>query len=287
MTAQDKWDARRELEKEILQMESDAASADKTTLPDVTLTEKTYDAPSDDELKKSAESSLEKYKKDSIDAINESSANSEKELTGKRETVDSNMKNALSSLEDDYNAAAKRIDNDVIKRGLARSSVAVTGKADLEREYLSRSDQLKSGYQKQLDALDSEISSIGTKLKKALDDFNLSYAAKLNETLASLKAEREKKQDEVLKYNNEIRAKQAELDRKRAETESKLSANAQNSDEAKKIKEELYKSIYEKMDAYLGAMDKGAARLEIRNHTMYQEHLSPLYYYMLYDKYGR
>lgn len=283
MTDQEKWDSRRKLEKEILEMES-AGSGDSTTIPSTKLTEKTYDAPSDEELKKSAEKSLSQYQKDGIDSINESSANSEKELKSKREKVDENMQSALSSLKADYDAASERIDNDVLKRGLARSSIAVTGKADLERDYLSSAETLRSGYVKQLDDIDSEISSIGAKLKKALDDFNLSYAAKLNETLAELKAEREKKQDEVLKYNNEIRAKQAELDRKRIETENKINSSKKVDSAAQ---DQLYKAIYDKMDAYLSTMDKGAARLEIRNHTLYEQHLSPQYYYMLYNKYGR
>ena len=283
MTDQEKWDSRRKLEKEILEMES-ARSGDNTTIPSTKLTEKTYDAPSDAELKKSAEKSLSQYQKDGIDSINESSANSEKELKSKREKVDENMQSALSSLKSDYDAASERIDNDVLKRGLARSSIAVTGKADLERDYLSSAETLRSGYVKQLDDIDSEISSIGAKLKKALDDFNLSYAAKLNETLAELKAEREKKQDEVLKYNNEIRAKQAELDRKRIETENKINSSKKVDSAAQ---DQLYKAIYDKMDAYLSTMDKGAARLEIRNHTLYEQHLSPQYYYMLYNKYGR
>ncbi|MCH5158922.1 MAG: hypothetical protein J1F33_06990 [Clostridiales bacterium] len=285
MTDYDKWDSRRKLEDEILALEEKSkASKGNTTIPETKLDEKTYDAPSDDDLRASAESSLEDYKKSGVDSIKESSANTEKELNAKRETVDNNMQSALSSLKDDYAAASDRIDSDVIRRGLARSSIAVTGKADLEREYLARADSIKSGYFKQLDALDTEISAIGTKLKQALDDFNLSYAAKLNEKLASLKAEREKKQEEVLEYNNEIRAKQAELDRKRIETESKINGDKSLTQDEQDM---LDKAIYAKFDAYLATMNKSDARLEIRNHTLYQKHLSPIFYHMLYDKYGR
>ncbi|MCH5350884.1 MAG: hypothetical protein J1F39_02820 [Clostridiales bacterium] len=285
MNDYEKWESRRKLEDEILALEEEsAAKKGNTTIPETKLSEKTYDAPSDDELKSSAESSLEDYKKNGIDSINESSANSEKELNNKRDTVENNMNGALSALEGDYAAAAERIDNDVIRRGLARSSIAVTGKADLERDYLTRADNIRSGYTKQLDDLDTEISAIGTKLKQALDDFNLSYAAKLNEKLASLKAERAKKQEEVLEYNNEIRAKQAELDRKRIETESKINGDKSLTKDEQDL---LDKAVYAKFDAYLATMNKTDARLEIRNHSLYQKHLSPLYYYMLFDKYGR
>ncbi len=267
----------------------------KPTLDRVTLTEKTYTAPTDAELRASAENSLSKFKTDGVAAVNASSANEQKSLATKRAAVESGMKDALSTLEDDYNTAVQKIDSDVLKRGLARSSVAVTGKADLEREYLDRADALKTGYAKRLSELDDEIGSVGTKLKKALDDFNLAYAAKLNETLASLKAEREKKQEEATEYNNEIRAKQAELDAKLAETESKLysDALAQKTEESKvdtlsaEEKEQLNKAIYDKFDAYLSTMGEQQARLEIRSHSLYEKHLSPSYYYRLYDKYGR
>lgn len=295
MANNDSWDSRRKLEQEILQLEAVDGNVEKPSLPSVTLTEKTYTAPTDAELKTAAEDSLKTYKTDGIANVNAASKNDEAALKSKRETVSASMKNALSVLEDNYNSALQKIDSDVLKRGLARSSVAVTGKADLEREYLSRADELRSGYQSQLNELDGEISAVGAKLKKALDDFNLTYAAKLNEKLASLKTEREKKQDEVLKYNNEIRAKQAELDAKRAETESKLySAALDQKNKESQLdtltpdqKEQLNKAIFDKMDAYLSSMDAAAARLEIRNHSLYQQHLSPLYYYRLFDKYGR
>ncbi len=49
----------------------------------------------------------------------------------------------------------------------------------------------------------------------------------------------------------------------------------------------MYKSIYKLMDEYLGGMDKGEARLELINHSLYRDHLSSYYYARLFDKYGR
>ncbi len=296
MALKNDTEGRKKLQDEIAEIEAAAGGSPVATkLPDVKLEETVYNAPTDEQLAQAAKDKLAEYKAQGIAAVESESRNEKEELVGRRDTYESDMQGSLDALKSSYDDAAERIDNDVIKRGLARSSVAVTTKGELENEYLDKADRIRSEYGKQIVALDSEISAIGTKLKQALDDFNIAYAAKLNETLAALKSEREKKIDDALKYNNEIRYKQAELDAKKAETESKLYSNSLAQLEkfysitpgGLEKRDAMYQSIYDKMDAYLGSMSSTDAKAEIRNHTFYSQHLSDALFYKLFNKYGR
>lgn len=288
-------DERDKLEREILEMENVTTEVPKPKLPDVKLDELEYTPPSDDALAAAAKDSLHGYRTDGVENIRKTSKAEAESLADKRASYESGLSGDLADLGSSYETAARNIDNDVLRRGLARSSIAAVAKSELEGDYAAAAAKLKTDYGVKIAEIDGEISSVGKKLETALNDFNLAYAAKLNEKLNELKAEREKKVTEVAKYNNEIRAKQASLDAQKAKTESQLYSDAidQNSKThgadslSEEERNELYKAIYYKMDAYLGSLSPQEAKLEIRNHTMYQKHLSDYYYYRLYDKYGR
>ncbi len=285
---------RSELEEAIKRLETVDGGIEKPSLPSVKLDEVKYDAPTDAELKKRAETELSDYRKNGVADIRSKSAESAAELNNKRAAYEAGLKNERAALDASYAAAAENIDNDVLKRGLARSSVAVNAKGELEADYAARSGDIAQKYGMEIAALDGEIASVGSKLNQALNDFNIAYAAKLNEKLGQLKSEREQKVRDVTEYNNSVRKAQAELDAKLKKTENELYAqeleNKKNSgidslDDS--AREEIYKSVYAQMDNFLGGLGQREAQLEIRNNTLYRQHLSDYYYYKLYDKYGR
>lgn len=283
------------LEDEIKKLETVVTEVKKPTLPTVKLEETKYDAPTDAQLEKLAVGSLADYKTQGEAAIRKENADGGAALQAKRDAAASGLDSELTALDGEYSRAARGIDNDVIKRGLARSSIAATQKGELEADRAKSAAAIRESYGKRISELDSEISALGSKLQTALDDFNVSYAVKLNETLAGLKAERENKIAEAAKYNNEIRAKQAALDAERLRTESELYTAALKQQDAatdldvlsKDKREVIYKEVFKKMDDYLASLSKEEAKREIRNHMLYRDHLSDIYFYKLYDKYGR
>lgn len=287
--------SRDELADEIERLETNSSAAVKPTLPKVTLQGKSYDPPDDATLKKSAESELASYRIEGEKSIKQNSEAEKTELNAKRDAYDGAKTAAEAELERRYDAAARAIDNDVVRRGLARSSVATVEKGALEREYLGQTAAVAREYANNISKLESDIAAVDKKLQTALNDFNLTYAAKLNQRLTELKAEREQKMQEVIEYNNEIRRKQADLDYDRLKTESSLYSAALEHEKqensldgaSSERRDAVYKAVYERMDAFLGSLDPQQAFLEIRNHSMYRQHLSNYYYNRLYDKYGR
>lgn len=292
----DRIDSRDKLEQEIKKLESaEYGAAVKPSLPDVKLDEIRYDAPTDAAIKDTAENDLAQYKTDGERSVREKNAADAAALKAERETYENGRRASDAELAQRYESSARAIDNDVIKRGLARSSVAVVERGELEREYLARSADIAEAYGKNVARIDSEIASLDKKLQQALNDFNLSYAVKLNQRIAELKTERDKRADEAVKYNNEVRKSQAKLDSDRIKSESGLYTDALEQEKLENSlsglpaerREELYKSVYAQMDAFLGSLTPQQALLEIRNHTLYRKHLSNYYYNRLYDKYGR
>ena len=290
-----KNEGRDKLTAEIERLESVDYGAAKKKLPTVKLQETEYDAPSDGELKLAAESALYDYRTDGERAIRDKSAASAAELAARRDALTASNDGEKRELDERYRAASDAIDSDVIRRGLARSSVATAAKGDLQTEYLKRSADMTADYGKRIADIDAEIAGLDAKLRTALDDFNLAYAAKLNEKLYSLKSERDKRVDEATKYNNEVRKSQAKLDADRAETESKLYTAALAQERAENNlsglpadrRDDIYKAVFKQMDDFLSGMSEQEAKIELLNHSFYRQHLSNYYYNRLLDKYGR
>ena len=286
---------REALADEIDRLETVSGGAIKPSLPKVKLEEKSYTAPDDTALKSSAENELAEYRVGTENSLRQKSEAEKTELEAKRDAYADSRRSNENELEQRYADAVRAIDNDVVRRGLARSSVATVERGALEREYLGKSADIAREYNSSIAKLESDIAAVDRKLQDALNDFNLTYAAKLNQRLTELKAEREQKMQEVIEYNNGIKQKQAELDRNRAKTESDLySAALDQADKETSIdkalskrREEVYREVYKKMDEFLGSMDRTQALMEINNHSFYRQHLSNYYYNMLYDKYGR
>ncbi len=287
---------RNKLEEEIKRLESSAfGSVGKPTLSQTALNEIEYTPPTDEYLAVEAENSLANDRADQIQAIRDRSENEVKQNTAVRDAYISDRDGERATLAENYEAAVRAVDNDAIKRGLARSSVAAVGRSELESEYLKRNADVEKSYGKKIAELDGEIAAADGKLRAALDDFNLSYATRLNQKIAELKAERDQKIERVTSFNNSVREKQAKLDADKLKTESDLfSAAIEQKKKANSVdglsaseRDKLFKSVYDSMDKYLASLDKQEAKLEIRNHTLYRQHLSNYYYTKLYDKYGR
>lgn len=280
---------------EIARIEETESSAVKPSLPKTKLDEISYTPPDDRSIANTAQDDLADYKSSTEASIKQKSADSAVSLAEKRDAYEADKQSDMSELDRKYADAARAIDNDVIKRGLARSSVATSYKSDLQNEYLRQSADIIAAYGKNISAVDAEIVALDGKLREALNDFNLTYATKLNQKIAELKAEREAKIKEVTAFNNSVRQNQAKLDMDREKTESSLYSQALEQEKMSTTpdglsvekRDQVYRAVYDKMDKYLASLSPHDAKIELVNHTVYRQHLSQYYYAKLYDKYAR
>ena len=252
---------------------------EKPRLPDVPEYERMeYDAPTDDAIGETAKKELESYKAQGESGI-------EKEIAALEK------KYAKKSVELGYEAAKRNTDSDMLKRGLARSSIAALSKAEIESEEASAKAGLDASLSRELNEISGKLGELSAKREEALNDFNLAYASKLTQRITELKSERDKKVAEALKYNNTLAEKEhgAKVDKQMKESELYNDALSQKKkeNELSGITESDYPNIYSQIAQKLRGLNAHDARDIVLNNPSVRKSLNNTYYYKLYDEFCR
>ncbi|MDE7395746.1 MAG: hypothetical protein K2M95_06485 [Clostridiales bacterium] len=266
------------------------ALPEKPELPDAPTYERLEkDERTDDELTKSAEDELAAYKAQGEKGIDKQIAAEEEGYRADMDAAQKNHDEAAESTRRTYESAKKNTDNDMLKRGLARSSIAANKKAALEQNEAEATAKLASALNEKLQALNERIDALAAKREEALNDFNLTYAAKLTERINELKKERDEKTEEAIKYNNSLTEKEHNAEVDKAMKESDLYGEAL--DQKKKEKElgsdADYKKIYDAVVSELRKINLNDARDIVLNNPDIRENVGNYYFYLLYDEFCR
>lgn len=263
----------------------------KPTLPDPPDFDRIeYDAPTDEDIKNNAESDLGEYKNNTISGI-------EDEINSLKEKYESDKENSKISLdkkneavEQAYGDAKKNNDNDMLKRGIARSSIAVNKNTELEGAQAKMKTDAYNEYASDIKNITGDIDGLETKRIKALNDFNISYAAKLTKSINELKAQRDAKVTEALKYNNSMSEKEynASIDKTMKESDLYGDSLSQREKEEKLgIGKTASKEVYNKMATVLRNMNPLDAQEMLANNKIFRANLDDYHYYLLYDEFIR
>lgn len=251
-----------------------------------------YDAPDDEQIHKTAEEELAAYKSQGEKAVDDKITELGKKYESDKKAADESYEQADKKVAEDYAAAKQNTDYDMLKRGLARSSIAANKKAEIENGEAAAKAKLYDDYSKRVGEIDEQISSLEAQRKDALDDFNIAYAAKLTNRINELKTERDKKQTEVLKYNNSLTEKEHDAEVKRQTTESDLYTEALNqrlkeNELREGIRESDYLAAYNAIADKLRGINKHDAREIVLNNPTVRNSVGSVYYYKLYDEFCR
>lgn len=250
-----------------------------------------YEAPTDEELTKTAESELGYYKSSGEDGI----VRENEELRRKYERDTANAAqahtDAVAATEQSYAGAKQNVDNDMLKRGLARSSIAVNKRAELESGEAAAKANLAQQLSIRITEINEQLSSLDAQREKALNDFNLAYAARLTQRISELKSERDKKQTEAIKYNNTLTQKEHEQNIDKTVKENSLYESALRQQKAENEMQNLtnadYEKIYQTIAHTLRSINMHDAREIILNNPRIAQSVTPQYYYKLYDEFCR
>jgi len=181
---------------------------------DSNLTELTYEKPSSEEVKTQAETSLASFKDSSIKSINEDFKTKTKNIDDSIEEIKANKQSSKQEIVDAYSSVKENAENDAIRRGLARSSIIVNTLAGYDKDMMNQISDLLAKTSEKIDTLNAEKSLLEEQKQSALNSFDIEYAVKLQEKIDGINSDIYKKEQEVIKYNNEI-----------AELKSKLKDN--------------------------------------------------------------
>ncbi|MEG1499855.1 MAG: hypothetical protein RR400_02160, partial [Clostridia bacterium] len=208
--------------------------------PDVTLNDKElnleklqFSPLSKDEIENNAKNSLEEYaktgKENILNEFDGLSKNYDKLKKEKEESIFGDKKRVEKLFED----AKESTSNQALRRGLARSSIVVNNLQAFEKGKLDEIKKMDETFTKDIGLINEKKSLLETQKSNALSNFDISYAVKLNDKIGKLNAEMEKKQSEVIKFNNDIERQEKEF----AEKQEKL--NFAESEEIRKNNKSL------------------------------------------------
>ena len=246
---------------------------------------------SDDDLLKEAENSLYDFKSTSLNKIEEDTASKKKSLVEDINTLKTQAEDTKGSIASYYDNARKAVSDDALKRGLARSSIVINNLDALTDDEINAYTSLDKEIGDKVNALNFEINALDAQKQSALNDFDISYAVKLDTKLAELKQQLADRQMEIVKYNNDIAKAEEDYKLKYANLESELANNAWDKEyDMIKIASEYgsgmldkYKSnkIYSLVKDYLGQFDSAEAKKILSSNVQLQNALGNRYQTLL------
>ena len=186
---------------------TDVRSYNGTVIPK--LNEKTYDAPTDEEIIKTAteeEKANTARKKQAAEAVAEKK---EAALDLQKAGYENYAKESEKRISDSYEAAKNNASDEAIKRGIARSSIISEQLKDFDEAKIKDVENAYATAREKIAEADEKIGSLTEELSKAVASYDMEEAVKINERINALKEERTKKQNEVTEYNNALKEKRA------------------------------------------------------------------------------
>lgn len=239
-----------------------------------------YDSPSDEEIKKAAEEELSGYVENNERKLRNEYAEREKELGKNMESNKALFDESSEKLKDAYETTTEALSNDALKRGLARSSIALNGQIEAGKAYRDSAESLIKEYERKRADIDSELAGLETELSSALDSFRIDYAAKLATRINELKSEREKNEREAIEYNNSLLEKEYK-EKTAAQSKENNLTDSQKADRAA-----YQKALFDKINELLNALPLEQAKRMFNEHnTLFKENLGDVYYYSLYTRF--
>lgn len=141
-------------------------------------------------------------------------------------------------LDKEYDQLEKEIRNSLVEKGMYRSSIKDSQEArnDELRQY--DIDRVNAQLDSQLATYDADIEKLKNEQDAAIGELNIKYAQKLQQEIDDLLADRQKQIDEINKYNNDLKVKEAEYTEDRLlAIEKQLAERMKNELEIKELEQ--------------------------------------------------
>ena len=207
-----------------------------------------YTPESDEDIVKRAQSAVDSEKNKAQTKIRDTYQEAVDALAEDKDAARETLADSYSNLSKLYDELKEKANNDSIRRGLGRSSVATNRIDELDKQHVASAVDVEKAYASEVAQIESEISKLQRDMDSALTQLDLKSAADLEESISNLKDERDAKIEEYEKYNNDIRKKNESFQEDR---QKKIDAYVKSAEEAKKEKEKEQQE-YESKYGYSG-----------------------------------
>ena len=236
--------------------EEEEIDLEKLFPSDLGLKEVGYNVDSDEDIAARAEreSALNKqYAQSSIDSKYEAQKS---KVEANRQKAEENLQAGYEKLRELYDDLRKRTENDALKRGLARSSIATSQLSNLDAARVAGASELQASYNSSMTDIDNTIAGLENEKQSALEELDIKSAIQLEERIAELKKDRDKTVKEYEQYNNQVRKQNADYQAKRQSDVDEYLAKR----ESDKIAAMQQQEAYEKKYGYSGAKQENYAK---------------------------
>jgi len=177
-------------------------------------------------------------------------------LTGSKQQAGENLRDSYKQLQELYDELRSKTENDVLKRGLARSSIAVTQLGDLDSARLTGAGELRKSYNETMNDIDIRIGALEADRENALNELDLKYATELDNRISELKTKRDKTVKEYEEYNAKVRKQNEQYEKQR---ENDIADYLEKAEKKKKEEQEA-QAKYESQYGYSGAKQENYAK---------------------------
>ncbi len=249
----------------------------------------------DNAIEKQANDELADYKKSNVDKIYNQTKAKEEELNLNKESLKANYSSSKARIEENYDNARQKVSDDALRRGLSRSSIVINQLDAFNKEELDLYNQLDKDLTAKINQVDFELNALQTQQDLALSEFDIAYAVKLNSKINSLKQELLEKQNEVVKYNNQIAEKEAQYKLKYEQLEQDLKNDAWDKEKdlmnittkygSNAVQKYKQNQIYNMVDEYLASLSKEEAIKILENNNEIRNYLTSTNLNTLLKKY--
>lgn len=231
------------------------------------------DDRSDEDLQQIAKEKATKKIEDENKELTDKTNENINELNEKAAEKNKNYEEEKAQIENRYDSAKQSASDEALKRGMGRSSMIVNLLKEYDADKTDKLVQKDSEAKSVLEKINGEIADLNARLEESLKNTDMRTAFELNERLTELKSERDKANEQALKYNNELKGKLASF-RKQLEssdTKKQLISEAENQSKA------YYDQMLKKIIAYYSDMSADEIKDDFENGD-YASLLSPAAY---------
>ena len=221
------------------------------------LKEKTYEALSDDEIKKKAESEYADLTNLRREELKRQSEDKKKAYADRKDDLAEDVKAEETRVKAAYAAAKENAANEAIKRGIARSSIVSEQLKELDEAEIGDVGELYKAARASVAAVDEKIAGLSDELNDALEKLDVETAVKINKRIRELEDERREREEETLEYNNGLKEERAKL--LTSLGKSGVKVKEENSQEYIDARSDKLRELY---NYYKGVGDDVVAELE-------------------------
>lgn len=204
--------------------------ATKSTAPTTTVPQNapigyiTYTPLSEEEIRRQAEEKVLPLYNAQVEALKQAVERQKQALQQQQEYLQYLYNLRKQDLQELYDQERQRASNEVLKRGLARSTYAVDVQSRIGELETKALQQLQQELTLQVGQLQSQIATLEQQLADSLKRLDIDRATQISSMIDQLRKEQEEKLLQIQQYNNELaaRERQEQLQREQFDWEKQF-----------------------------------------------------------------